>query len=78
MVETRPGENVAAPVRTQALVMEDGRELPCVTISMGVAELEPDQEVANLLKVADSAMYRAKQSGRNQMLTGTSADLDET
>jgi len=33
--------------------------------------------VPSLLKVADMAMYRAKDGGRNRVITGTSADLED-
>jgi diguanylate cyclase (GGDEF)-like protein len=38
-----------------------------VTASFGVAELRPDDTVETLLQRADGALYRAKQSGRNQV-----------
>jgi diguanylate cyclase (GGDEF)-like protein/hemerythrin-like metal-binding protein len=38
-----------------------------VTASFGVAELRPDDTVETLLARADAALYRAKQSGRNQV-----------
>lgn len=47
--------------------MADGRELPRVTISLGIAQVEAENTVADLLKAADQAMYRAKQGGRNRV-----------
>jgi diguanylate cyclase (GGDEF)-like protein len=38
-----------------------------VTASFGVAQLGPDDTVETLLQRADAALYRAKQSGRNQV-----------
>jgi len=37
------------------------------TISLGVAELKPEQSVDDLLKTADSAMYQSKNGGRNRV-----------
>lgn len=37
------------------------------SISIGVAQWHPGQQVHNLLRHADVAMYRAKQSGRNRV-----------
>lgn len=49
----------------------DRDELPRVTISLGVA-CSPDHgdEGGQILLVADRALYRAKQSGRNQVRAG--------
>jgi diguanylate cyclase (GGDEF)-like protein len=41
-----------------------------VTASYGVAELQPDEQAASLLKRIDSAMYVAKLSGRNRVERG--------
>ncbi len=43
----------------------DGRRLPAVTISMGVAQYQNGQTVPQILKAADGAMYEAKDNGRN-------------
>jgi diguanylate cyclase len=39
-----------------------------ITISAGLAQLRKDDSTESLFKRADEAMYRAKQSGRNQCL----------
>ena len=48
-----------------------------VTVSAGLAELSParDQNVATLLKHADIALYKAKESGKNRVAFYTSDDL---
>lgn len=38
-----------------------------VTVSIGLAERQPDDTLHSLIARADSALYRAKQSGRNQV-----------
>jgi diguanylate cyclase (GGDEF)-like protein len=41
------------------------KPLPGITVSVGVASAQRDETLAGLLKRADEALYRAKQSGRN-------------
>ena len=62
-------------VSEQDLAMPDGTELPHVTISMGVSQHALGQSVPDFLKVADLAMYRAKQAGRNRVMVGDPADV---
>ncbi len=40
--------------------------LPPVTVSLGVAEMGPSMTAENLVRNADMALYRAKNSGRNR------------
>ncbi len=63
----RASERVREAISRLEPKMPDGRDLPRVTISIGVAQMEAQQTVAELLKAADQAMYRAKQGGRNRV-----------
>jgi len=45
---------------------DDGSTLPPVTFSLGIAALVDEQTAEQLLKAADAALYRAKQTGRNR------------
>jgi len=58
-------ERLRAGVRSTEIFDTDHSALPGVTISVGVTALEPDQSVTELLASADSALYRAKNSGRD-------------
>jgi len=39
-----------------------------ITASIGLAEMQPDDDMAALLRRADNAMYRAKRGGRNRVV----------
>lgn len=45
-----------------------GERIGAVTFSAGVAELHPGETIADLLRRADEAMYRAKNCGRNRVM----------
>jgi diguanylate cyclase (GGDEF)-like protein len=45
----------------------DGSDLPRVTISLGLAALGPDQDIAALLERADQCLYQAKNNGRDRV-----------
>jgi diguanylate cyclase (GGDEF)-like protein len=45
----------------------DGKTL-AITVSLGVASLEANENVENLLRRGDESMYRAKREGRNRVV----------
>ncbi len=47
-----------------------------ITASFGVSQLLPDETSAGLIKRADTALYRAKTSGRNRTETATVSDAN--
>lgn len=56
---TRLCASIAGPVQV------DGHEIP-VTVSLGAGSSEPGEDLAQLMKRVDEALYRAKRSGRNR------------
>ncbi|MEZ4382821.1 MAG: GGDEF domain-containing protein [Nannocystaceae bacterium] len=61
-------EKVRALIENTRFVFE-GRHIP-VTISVGVAELSPTLANADdLIKTADARLYKAKEGGRNRVVT---------
>jgi diguanylate cyclase (GGDEF)-like protein len=49
------------------LKLREGTQIPCATVSIGLAEMQSGQDVQRLLQVADTALYRAKHNGRNRV-----------
>jgi diguanylate cyclase (GGDEF)-like protein len=65
---TTLAEKIRASIEAHAFLY-DGKRLP-VTSSLGVAELHSGIESAQtLLKAADTALYEAKSSGRNRVVS---------
>lgn len=59
-------ERLRKSIESKLIVTDDGRELPSVTISLGIAEARNGDSAESLLKRADVAMYKAKETGRNR------------
>lgn len=45
----------------------DGKQLPSVTISLGIADFNAGYDLETMIAAADVAMYHAKQNGRNRV-----------
>ncbi|MEQ1754450.1 MAG: GGDEF domain-containing protein [Micropepsaceae bacterium] len=46
-----------------------GEDLGSVTLSLGVAEFAPNEDIADVINRADACLYAAKREGRNRVLT---------
>jgi diguanylate cyclase (GGDEF)-like protein len=77
--ETRLQNAVAIAERLRESVSEacPGRigekELPTVTVSIGIADCRPGDSLESLLASADTARYDAKKAGRNCVLIASNA-----
>ncbi len=65
------GERIRMAVEREHILFE-GRPVP-VTVSIGVASAAPRATPAEVLTVADAALYRAKEGGRNRVVAFTGA-----
>jgi len=73
MPNTGEGEALIAADRVRALIagtpiFVDGQALH-ITTSAGVAEVEKGEELRDVFKRADNALYKAKQAGRNKVIS---------
>jgi diguanylate cyclase (GGDEF)-like protein len=73
-------ERVRRAIEETELVLPDGRPLPRVTASFGIAAADPEMSVEALFESADRALYRAKAKGRNRVepFTGTEPEAPRT
>ncbi len=67
------GDRVREVVSQTDAKMPDGRVIPRVTISMGIAQMVRGEKPSELLKAADVAMYEAKHGGRNRVCLSSRA-----
>jgi diguanylate cyclase (GGDEF)-like protein len=64
-----------ASVANRAIPHASAGDLAVVTISIGVASLVPYNGLrpADLVRMADEALYAAKRAGRNQVVLGAAS-----
>lgn len=70
------GERLRRDVAAVRVAVKDG-ELS-VTISVGVAMADEESETTTLVAAADTALYRAKNEGRNRVVVSGQASVSET
>ena len=63
------GERLRGAVEFLQLDFRSGEKLPHLTVSIGIGEMQPGQTVTELTSVADEALYRAKDGGRNRVMS---------
>ena len=62
-------ENIRAEMEKSRLKRKtDKQSLGQITISIGIAELQPNDSEESLITRADTALYQAKESGRNKVM----------
>ena len=55
-----------------------GEVLPGITVSIGVAQLQPGESMADLIERCDRALYKAKDTGRNRVVTDMACEPGPT
>jgi diguanylate cyclase (GGDEF)-like protein len=60
-------ERLRRVIRELPIASADGEPLSSITVSLGVTQLVPGQNAKQFLAAADSALYRAKQAGRDRV-----------
>lgn len=63
----RAADRVRASIAAKPVTLGEGRVLPAVTVSVGVAAMRSGEDLASLLAQADAALYTAKRNGRNRV-----------
>jgi diguanylate cyclase len=51
-----------------------GEILPNITVSIGVGQFQPGESMSDLIERCDRALYLAKRTGRNQVVTENELD----
>jgi two-component system cell cycle response regulator len=69
MVAARIAERARCAIEGEAFAIRDGAGSLTITTSIGVAERTANQTAAELYHAADQALYRAKSSGRNRVVS---------
>jgi len=69
--EVREASQLSQRIRelTQAHVFTFDEEVIPVTVSMGVASMNPSYDADGLIEAADRLLYQAKQAGRNRVMS---------
>ena len=60
-------ESIRAIIEAQRPRDDEGKEVEKVTISLGVAQYRPGEEVHEIIERADACLYKSKENGRNRV-----------
>jgi diguanylate cyclase (GGDEF)-like protein len=63
-------EKVRALVESHGFYPDDGEATVAITVNIGFASCDERSDVYELLELADTRLYKAKQSGKNRVCCG--------
>jgi diguanylate cyclase (GGDEF)-like protein len=75
--ETGAEEALLAVQRARAAMAATGAELPRATLSAGICDTRHTTDPAELVRLADRALYASKEHGRDQVQLYVPASVDE-
>src|SRR6185295_15603349 len=70
----KQARQTAERIRQQIAGLSPPSLATAVTVSIGLAERTPSDDVATLVQRADAAMYDAKEAGRNRVAVAAESD----
>jgi diguanylate cyclase (GGDEF)-like protein len=74
----KQARQTAERIRQQIAALSPPSLATAVTVSIGLADRTPDDDVATLVQRADAAMYEAKEAGRNRVAVATESSAGES
>jgi len=69
------GERLRKMIEQRPFMTEDGQTIR-VTVSIGVAQAKAPYEKKEIISQADKALYRAKETGRNRVVSYKAMDIE--
>jgi diguanylate cyclase (GGDEF)-like protein len=74
----KQARQTAERIRQQIAALSPPSLPTAVTVSIGLADRTPDDDVATLVQRADAAMYDAKEAGRNRVAVATESSAPDS
>ena len=77
-LQLKQARQTAERIRQQIAALSPPSLATAVTVSIGLADRTPHDDVATLVQRADAAMYDAKEAGRNRVAVATDSNAAES
>jgi two-component system, cell cycle response regulator len=73
-LQIKQARQTAERIRQQVAALSPTSLSTAITISIGIADRDDDDDVATLVQRADAALYDAKEAGRNRVVAAAASD----